>query len=204
MALITLTDLEPAVGKDLTGDEAATYAIELVSMYIRVYTDTSFEEVTETITYKADYYGRVQLNTPVTEVSGVVYYNDQPVFDWQWDGWGEVYGIKPNHTVKVTYTHGFTDVPNDVKYVAIEAAKRLYVTPDRYNLGMLMQFNVGDVSEWYNSRMNNPMLAQGLFNDLEKLTLDNYRETNTTLRLGYHQPDNPESLPPDSESAIFE
>lgn len=201
--MITIQELEEAIGQTLSGADLAqaNYYIKLVTRYIKSYTGRVFDVQTSTELFKADYYGRVALEAPpVHQVDSVKYHHGGEVWDWQFDGLEEVYGLKPRSVVQVTYTHGFESPPEDLKGVCTEAAKRLFLSPEGQDVGPLKRFAVGDISEEYNIP---PADLAGLFNDLDKIILDEYRVTETTWRGGFHQPDN-NIFPKSNESALFE
>jgi len=202
--LITVVDLEAALGRELTEDEEgkADYIVSLISSYIQTYTGLSFELQTTTIRMKSDYYGAVQLpGGNIQEILEVNYYYGAEAV-YYWDGIDMIFGLEPAQAVDVRYSYGYTEVPDEIVKVATQAAKRLLLTPDGAEPGSLFKYRVGDVEEMYSGAFGS--LGRGMFNDLEKLILDQYRITATTMRTGFTFPDVPINKFPESDSALFE
>lgn len=203
MDLITLDEAEEALGQTLDNaqQELVLRFIRLVSTYITSYTGVSFGQVvTASIRAKADYYGVVELpGGPVQEVTSVHYFYGGEPGCWEWDGLDEIYGLSPNAVVDITYKHGYAQIPDDIREVATEVVKRVFLSPDGQG-GALFKYRVGDVEEMYSGTFGG--MGRGMFNDLEKLILDQYRVTAKTYRTGFHLPD-PPSIP-SSDTALYE
>lgn len=203
MNLITIEELEAALGSDIESGEEAQVAhyISLISTYIKSYTGAKFspEEVTDR--FRSDYYGVVELPGPVSEISDVRYYYGQQAV-WRWDGYNQIYDLRPEVAVDVTYTSGYSEIPADIKMVATEGAKRLYYSPAGQENGPLVRYRVGDVEEQYKAPFNIGIGA-GIFNDLETYILDKYRITETTFRIGFTQHKEGPRFP-ESDTALSE
>lgn len=212
-ALTDLTTLEQALGRQIQEDETSTanYYIRQVSAYITNYTGLVFDTDEDgspgelrTDRYKSDYYGIIELHGgPVGSVSEVKMWanqGDHPT--WQWDGLNQVYNLRPHETVDITYSIGYTVIPEDLKMVATEGVKRLFDSPSGQETGPLTKYRVGDVEETY--RAVDVGSLGGLFNDLEKMILDSYRVTMTTWRLGFAQQAVLDGLPAEGDNSIVE
>lgn len=68
-------------------------------------------------------------------------------YDWKADGRlvrvGGVWSCKPR-AIELTYTHGYSTVPDDIKGLCLQVAGRLYHNPDT-----LRSYTVGGVSETF-------------------------------------------------------
>lgn len=205
MGLITIAQLEEALVEELNAEETAhgEYCIRVVSTYVRSYTGISFEPTTSTFRAKSDYYGIIELmGHPIHEILDVTYVHDGSApWDWHWDGMNEIYGLSPRVAVDVTYEHGYVDVPEDITMLVTEASKRLFLLPDGQERGPLSKYRVGDVEEMYKPPWDTGI--GGLFNDLERLILDEYRTQMQTWRVGFAQTPHPPSIP-ESDDALFE
>jgi hypothetical protein len=217
-ALITIEEAQEAIfggpsespGEELSNEDLAKvlYYIALVSQYIASYTGVAFSSVEHTSRLKADYYGRISLpHKPVAEIESVKNWRSSAEHPrWQWDGLDEIYGLHPTEVVEVTFTSGYSVVPEDIKFVAREAVKRLYLAPDGEGQdlpGRLTKFRVGDVDEGYPKSNRDDELGNGLFNDLDVMILNQYRDTMMTYAIGFSQADNLTAIP-SSESALYE
>lgn len=211
MALTTLELLEQALGRELTGDEALTanYLIDLVSTYIETYTgiivdDDESPGEQQSLRVKSDYYGTVTLTGgPVASVDSVKMWASQGEHPcWQWDGLNQVYGLRGNETVDITYTVGYAVVPKDIQMVATQGVKRLFDSPSGQETGPVTKYRVGDVEESY--RAVDVGALGGLFNDLERTILEEYRTTETTWRLGWTQQPVLDGLPQEGDNSIVE
>jgi hypothetical protein len=156
-AFATSDDLETLMGTTFTTDQTAQadLLLDLASTAIRSYCRQTIDLVADDDvklegTWKAEL---VLPERPVVSVSSVKI-NGIPVADgsWFWDDhqvvrrgsrvfsvngpdlpggldfWAWSWG-GPAWTVEVTYTHGFSDVPNDIRMVCLTAAQRTLSTP---------------------------------------------------------------------------
>lgn len=146
MSLLTIEDLEIALGRTLETEEEpqVQYLIDAVSAYIENYTSLSFslnEDVT--VRMRADYYGIIQLAPgPIGSVATVANVGNSLPTVWYYDGIDSIYNLYPNQVVDVTYTYGYTAVPNDIKFVATEMVKSVV---DNFPEGSLRSKQIGDV-----------------------------------------------------------
>jgi hypothetical protein len=211
-ALTSLVLLEESLGRELTLEETpvAEYYIRLISAYIINYTGLEFDDPDESppgetsIRVKSDYYGIVSLGGgSVTDVSSVKMWGSQGEHpSWRWDGLNEVFGLRPNETVDITYIVGHSTVPSDLELVATEGVRRLFDSPTGDIDGPRTKYRVGDVEESY--RAVDISLLGGLFNDFEKMILDSYRTTMTTWHLGFAQQPEMFALPQPGDNEIIE
>lgn len=178
MALLTIEDLEIALGRSLESDEEpnAQYLIDAVSAYIEDVTDTAFSEHTAvTERFLADYYGIIELSPyPVNDVISVTAVNYVSPM-WYWDGGQCIYNLYPNQVVDITYDYGKSSVPTSIKSVASEMVKSVI---DNLPEGALKSKQVGDVQHTFAEA------AGANFNDLGKEVLEGYSSVGTTVRLG--------------------
>lgn len=192
-----------ALGKSFSSEEESKvqYYIKLVSAFVASYTAVSFARVNGAVVrLQSDYYGRVHLpGGPVHDVTSVFYVNSsssEP--QWEWNGINEIYLLQPRYTIDVTYDYGYESIPDDVGLVATEAVKRMQANPDDNRVGPITEYTVGSVSERYNVFTG----QLSMFNDMEKLILDDYRGIYYSEALGFSQED--PFFIPESDSALFE
>lgn len=133
--MFTLTDLATALQRPITPDQEAYYQslIDQITAYIEGETGIAFSlHTNETVRYRADGRGVVELIGPVVEVFNIaplIQSNYTYRYDgwyWQpahWDGLDDIDGLAPYEVVDVTYTYGYAlaDVPKDIRGVAIDA-----------------------------------------------------------------------------------
>ena len=184
VALLDLEDIIVVVGRGpSSASEAAQWQfhIEAVSSFINNYVSVSFEvKTSETVRYQADYYGLIDLGGgPVSSVSSVKNAQTQLETSWYWDRLSTISRLEPNEVVDVTYTHGYSAVPDDIKYMATQAVS------DVLGLGAtgtLTSFTVGDVTEVYSKPIgDNSVTVVSLSKDV----LDRYSDTYGSWRLGF-------------------
>lgn len=181
MGLFTLEDLEVALGRDITEEETPyyQYLIDAISLYIENVTGTAFSlKSNETVRYRADGRGIIELTGPVVEIFSVntvapdLYYSGY-TYGWMFDGISELYYLEPYEVVDVTYTYGYVTVPSDIKAIAIEATKNVIAGFDETDLDTK---TVGDITYKYR-------FGSGDFNSLQQSTLDSYRGVAESWRL---------------------
>lgn len=211
VTLTTVELLEEALGKTLEGAElqAAEYYIKLISTYILSYTGLIFDDdespgEVKTVRMKADYYGIIDLSGGAIEsVESVKMWGSQGEhLSWHWDGLDQVFGLRAQEVVDITYTVGETAIPNDLQMVATEATKKLFDSPSGEPTGPATRYRVGDVEEGY--RAVDLGSLGGYFNDFEKLILNRYRPTVGTLHLGFAQQPDFRGLPAEGSNSIVE
>lgn len=184
--MFTIADLEVALQRSITPEQEIYYQslIDQVTAYIETETGVAFSRHTnETLRYRADGWGVVELIGPVIEVfninpliqSNYTYRYDGWYWSAQWDGLGDIDGLAPYEVVDVTYTYGYDlpDVPEDIKRVAISAVVREINgrTPED-----LTEKSVGDITyKWKVSDLD--------FDSFGLSTLDSYRGVAKTWRL---------------------
>ena len=149
MALITVTELESFMGTDLTTAEETQAAaiIDAVTSVIEGETGCSFTALTDDqIRVQADGYGIIELvSPPVTDVTEIIDITDgTELTDWRWDGMNAVVGLNPEQSVLLTYDHGYSSTPGDIKAVALGVCSRIM-----YNPSGLRQETVGAISVTY-------------------------------------------------------
>jgi hypothetical protein len=177
--LLTIDYLEAAMGKTFSDEEAGQvqFLIDGVSSYIETYTGTAFSPVVDqTIRFRSDSYGCIPLfKHPVTNVSVVHDYRDN--FDlvagvsYIWDGLQTIRGLRTRHVYDVTFSYGYDPCPLAVQVVATKAVMRgLSSTPSN-----LKALTVGDITEQYGDMLD--------FSDADVLILDNFKDTEGTIRL---------------------
>lgn len=147
--LCSVPDVTAAL--NVTLDEGETeqvkQAITRVSNAIRSRTGRSFGAVKAGVTIRcqADWRGVITLSSlPVHEVSAVTDIDGFPPPGWHWDGLAEIYGLASNQVIDVTISHGYADIPDDIRDVAIGATARLAVNPTG-----VRQETVGAISVTY-------------------------------------------------------
>jgi hypothetical protein len=151
-SLASTTDLEDALGRDLTAAEAtrARGLLAAASAQIRRYTGQTFTYVpNDTLVTRPDG-DQIRLpQRPAIAVASVVGVGtgglpNVPLVGWWWDGLETVYlggiGIQINlpewwlnecvgYTFRITYSHGYAEVPADVVGVAVGMVLRTLTAP---------------------------------------------------------------------------
>lgn len=188
--LFTLPELASKVQTDLdtaSADQARADATAL----IEAYTHRSFTEQVEVTEVKKVNGGKVRLRQPVATIDTVLLVdgdNRLPT-SWVFDGIATII-IGPAttiinlperdysfSTVEVTYTHGYTAVPADVKAVGLALAARNYQNP-----GGLRSETIGNYS-YTNAGADDDVAGSGLL-AAERATLNAYRVRSRTVVLG--------------------
>lgn len=149
MDLITLDDLEEALGYSPANDiqEAEwSRSISQVSDWINNYCTDSFSRVDDDVVrLMADWDGEINLpGGPVWVVTSVVnprfVGQNDPFVDW--DLLGTLFNCAPNGVYDITYSHGHTEVPDDVKNLVIQGCVSLIE-----GASAVTNWQVGDVQE---------------------------------------------------------
>ncbi len=182
VALLDLEDLIVVIGRPpATAEEAAQwqFQIDAISAYINSYVSVSFELIEDDIVrYEADYYGVINLGgDPISTVSSVVSWQSQSAVSYYWNGLDEIRGLCPNEVVDITYSHGYSTIPEDVKHMATQAVTGVL---DLGATGSLTSFTVGDVTEVYSNPDGNGVTTVSL----QRAVLDKYSDTYGSWRLG--------------------
>lgn len=156
--LATTTDLESRLGRDLTADETARADALLAdaSALVRGYTGQDFTQVVGDEVVLRPVGTTVRLpQRPVTDVTSVVAVGGSdtipditlPAGSWTWDGidkvdvwppstdwllnlpetWSDGWGAV--NTYRVTYSHGYAEVPDDVVAVVCAMVLRTLLAP---------------------------------------------------------------------------
>lgn len=164
MGAITTQDLTDYLGRDVTSDDGASFAVDAANQIVKTLTEQDFEEGTTTVTLDGRGTDTLLLpQRPVTnvgtvEINGVADTSftytseghlirtseDEPTFS-TWSGTGESIAYWPSgrQNVSVTYDHGGTAVPQDVRMVALMIAHRMITQ------GGAIQEQIGDVRKTY-------------------------------------------------------
>lgn len=144
------SDVETNLGRPLTADETTRVPALLsrASQLIRSYTGLSFTLVSNDVVVLRMAYGRVRLpQRPVTDVTSVklVGYDGKQRYaiPFIWDGLdvvtltGDLQVINLPEilhdvyatTAEITYSHGYSTVPDDVRDLTAEVVARVYQSP---------------------------------------------------------------------------
>lgn len=172
MAFATVSDFATFIGRDLTAADTATasQALDLATGYIQARTGQTISSATETVTLDGIGYGLLALpEIPVTAVASVVvegltWVNDT---DYYWTRKGIIrqrrrwWGYRPRSVV-VTYTHGYSTIPEDIRRLCLKLAQTMYENP-----GNVKSESIGDYSVAYGAVESN-------LNEDDKATLAYY------------------------------
>lgn len=194
LALTTIDDIEAATGDPIPLSEEPKWQayIDSVSSFVNGYVDDIFEEITDDVVrYQADYYGLIDLGGgPISDVSLISNWRtDAEVSYAYWNGIDQIYGLQPLQVVDVTYTHGWVEIPDDIKFMVRDIVLGVL---ELGTSGPIRSFTVGDVSEVYDTTAGGKVAGVTLAGH----TLARYCTTDYTLRLGAgHYPDNTPTLP---------
>lgn len=155
--MFTIADLEVPLRRSIDPADEPYYQhlIDRVTAYIETVTGVAFTlHTNETVRYRADGWGVVELIGPVVDVTTITplrqsnYQYRYDGWDWipsEWDGLDEITGLAPYEVVDVTYTYGYdlSEVPADIKGVAMDVVIRKLNGRDP---GELEEKTVGDIS----------------------------------------------------------
>lgn len=202
-ALASPEDIEARLGRALTTAEAARVEALLAdaSALVRSYTGQSFAETTDDVVVLRSMGGRINLpRRPVTAVTKVEVIGgsealpDFTLADWLFDGidtirlgdgacvinlpevWWDDDGYPG--TYRVTYSHGYAEVPPDVVAVVCAMILRAYANPQN-----LRSETVGPYSVTYAVPATGESLGLNLTR-YERKALDRYRRTARTIKVG--------------------
>ena len=176
--LADIEDIETAIGRSAedSAEEARwLHYIRTISSFICGYCDDSFEYLeNDVVRYRADYYGVIVLGGgPVSDVTEVSNWRTGAPIEAPWDGF-EIYDLMPLQTVDVTYNHGYTEVPDDIRGIVVDTVIGIVGLGAT---GPLKTLTVGDITEAYAT-------ARGVGVSLQETVLDRYRITAKSMRLG--------------------
>lgn len=202
-ALASDADLEARLGRELTAAEAlrAPALLDDASALVRSYTRQTFTLVEDDVQVLRAQGGEIRLpQRPVTEVSAVVALGgggvlpDVPITDWVWDNldlirvgsgacvinlpeaWWDDDGYPG--TYRVTYSHGYADVPADVVRVVCRSVLSTLTAPTM--AGGVTSETVGP----YSYRLDTP--GTGLtvsLSEADKTDLAGYRVTEAQIKV---------------------
>lgn len=201
-ALATADDLKARLGRDLTPVESARADALLAdaSALVRAYTGQDFSQSTSTDVLRGRGGTIILPQQPAVDVTAVVAVGgdgipDLPLVDWFWDGldtirlgpgnfvinlpesWINDWDGYPG-TFRVTYSHGYAEVPPDVLAVVCGMALRTLTAPSM--TGGVTSETIGDYSYRLGAGANNT--AASLTAD-DRGMLDRYRLRATTLQV---------------------
>lgn len=149
-ALIELSDLERAMGP-IEDPIYAQYIIDMISSFVNSKVTVSFEKHTnETIRSRSNAHGIITLEGPVDEVAGVTRPNSACLVNFRFDDIDRLYNLMGNTAYDVTYTWGYDEVPEDIKFFVTEACKTAINNPNS-----ALSFRVGDVTETFLANAGN-------------------------------------------------
>jgi len=209
MSLLTIQDLEDAMG-GVTFDSAetaqATFLIDRVSSYLESATSCKFTPVTGKVArLKADGNGEIFLNYwyPVTDISNFHdFKTDLDITYPRWDGIERISRLYPHQVIDMTFNYGFTDVPDDIHNVAVDACRRgMNSVPSNLTLK-----TVGDVTYQYGDTFAFSAADQNVIDsysadDVRSVLLEGHRgdpyDSDSLLGLMGFWANGPD-LPPDS------
>lgn len=171
---ISRDDLSDYIGRDVTADDGALMAIDAACEICRLHAEQQFNAGTATESYDGTGTDAILLRRlPVTN-AGSVTVNGTAEADFEFTSNGLLLrgtaGSNPRpawpagrQNISVTYEHGYSDIPRDVRRVALEIAARTVVQ------GVAQFETLGDVSVRYGT--NSTDLTNG-----EKAILAKYRQ----------------------------
>lgn len=149
---ITSQDLSDYLGRDVTTDDGAVMALDAACDMCRTFAEQDFNRGTATITLDGTGTDALLLHEQPVNSAGTVVVNGGTVTDYVLTANGMLLrgsaGVDPRpvwpsgrQNVVITYDHGYdvTDVPRDVRMVALSVAARLVVQ------GVAVEESVGQV-----------------------------------------------------------
>lgn len=179
---ISVAELEAFMGKtfDLTEETQAESIISMVSSFIKNRVkNVSFSLVEDdVITTQADGHGIVELySRPIQYITSVVDINGDSIEDYDFDGLRAIYNLFPLQVVTITFTHGYSTTPDDIKDVTKAAAARIMYNPAGHR-----QETVGAISLTYPGMGGEA--GSVTFSSEERRILESYSSGDASLRLG--------------------
>lgn len=191
-ALATVEQFTALLGRPLSADEESQVGALLdgASARVRTYTGQDFTQATTTSQVKVRNRIARLPQRPVTAVASVVDLNGNAVvYTWLNDDRIQIghrfqhdtFAFEPWHDplgeVRVSYTHGYTDIPDDIVAVVCQVAARAFGRPA--DTTGLQQESIAGYS--YSVGAAAAAGTVGLMLD-EKAALDVYRRTISTIR----------------------
>lgn len=169
-ALITIDDIEGALGRpaeDAEEEAQWQYYIDTISFLINDYVDVSFEVVEDEVRrFKANYEGEIELPGPVIDVTAVNNFRDGSADVYvDWDGMTTLFYLESEQVVDVTWSYGYTDVPDDIKSLVLTMTLNEI---NELSPTDLRSFKVGDVMEEYRDSQVAQLFGQMGLNVLNK------------------------------------
>ncbi len=135
--LATADDLRNYLGVEKVDIARADFLLGAISSEIRKFSGLTFEEhVDDVVRLDGSGTGIVLLpRLPVSDVKTVVEGGaelDQSVYEWNADGilrkpFG--YWVQRFRNIVVTYSHGFEEVPEDIRLLVVRVASRAWTNP---------------------------------------------------------------------------
>lgn len=187
-ALATADDLAARMGRafDVTEEAQANALLDSASALIRAFCRRDFALHTDEVVELQGTHDRALRlpGLPVTDVSAVLL--DGAVVDdwslvggtlWRPHGWQVRYDGVPS-LVSVTYTHGYSVIPEDVEAVALNMAQRGFTNAD----GALQGLTVGDIREEYAASVVDARNIAYMTRE-DKDALRRYRRTVASIQL---------------------
>ncbi|HEY1395023.1 hypothetical protein [Roseateles sp.] len=206
-SLATVADLEARIGRTLTTTEAARAEALLAdaSGLIRGYTRQHFEQVEDDVVQLTAAGSFIRLpQRPVTAVSSVVAISYAPVPDltlpegtWGWDGidlievypaasdvWvslpESLYDAAGPGTFRITYDHGYADIPADVVAVCCRMVLSVLLAPTMAE--GLVQERVGQYAYQYGQAAGQASPGATVrLSDADRDDLARYKRTSGTI-----------------------
>lgn len=167
MGLITIDDVNEAVGEDVPEDdeERVEWYIEVVSDFLEQYTGRTFSEQSDvTMTTRANSWGIIEF-PELTSISTVEmidgnYGGFLPV-TYRFDGIGSIYDLVPYGVYRVTVTYGSDTVPDAIRRIAtlLVMAGTGY---DPSAIGGLTKIKTGNVEDTYGVAQSGAVTLSGL------------------------------------------
>lgn len=191
MGLITIAELEAALGRDLdaTQEAQAQALIDLFSAYATTYTGVTFTPVDDAVVrHQSDYRGVITLvPNPVREVGDTVSVLDPTlVLEVGFDGVNTLYNLNPHAWYDVTMSYGYETTPDDIKFYVTQSVIGAIANPTN-----LSQYRVGDVTETYST---DPSAKTPMQQAVDAI-LESYKTTEETWAIGPRQFMNINNLP---------
>lgn len=177
-ALITLDELEKALGGPVDNQDQAQYTIDMISSFVNSKVSVSFEKhENETFRSRSDAHGTIRLVGPVDEVAGVTRPNSACTVNFRFDDLDLLYNLQGNTAYDVTATWGYDEVPDDIKFFVTEACKTAINNPNS-----ALSFRVGDVTETFIANAGNAVQTPTIVLGADVLL--KYVETAFTVTVG--------------------